>query len=132
MEGHRLASAKLRTDIVRALSLALQTSMKNLAAVKTCRPPIWTQANVGVDIAKDTVVVACAAQSFPVQSITIQRARHHVSHCRSISATRGERSNVCKPLSESTLWWAWHWPTHWSECFSAMPMRSSCSLLSTP
>lgn len=30
--------------------------------------------NIGVDIPKDTVVVACAAQSFPVQSITNQRA----------------------------------------------------------
>jgi len=30
--------------------------------------------NVGVDIAKDAVVVACAAQSFPVHSVTNQRA----------------------------------------------------------
>jgi transposase len=30
--------------------------------------------NIGVDIAKDAVVVACAAQSFPVHSVTNQRA----------------------------------------------------------
>lgn len=30
--------------------------------------------NVGVDVAKDAVVVACAAQSFPVHSVTNQRA----------------------------------------------------------
>ena len=30
--------------------------------------------NIGVDVAKDAVVVACAAQSFPVQSVTNQRA----------------------------------------------------------
>ena len=30
--------------------------------------------NVGVDVAKDAVVVACAAQSFPAHSITNQRA----------------------------------------------------------
>ena len=30
--------------------------------------------NIGVDVAKDAVVVACAAQSFPVHSITNQRA----------------------------------------------------------
>jgi transposase len=30
--------------------------------------------NIGVDVAKDAVVVACAAQSFPVNSITNQRA----------------------------------------------------------
>ena len=30
--------------------------------------------NIGVDVAKDAVVVACAAQSFPVRSITNQRA----------------------------------------------------------
>lgn len=30
--------------------------------------------NIGVDVAKDTVVVACAAQTFPVHSITNQRA----------------------------------------------------------
>lgn len=30
--------------------------------------------NVGVDVAKDTVVVACAAHSFPVQSVSNQRA----------------------------------------------------------
>lgn len=30
--------------------------------------------NIGVDVAKDAVVVACAAQSFPVHSVTNQRA----------------------------------------------------------
>jgi len=30
--------------------------------------------NIGVDVAKDAVVVACAAQSFPVHSIANQRA----------------------------------------------------------
>ena len=30
--------------------------------------------NIGVDVAKDTVVVACAAQSFPAHSVTNQRA----------------------------------------------------------
>jgi transposase len=30
--------------------------------------------NIGADVAKDTVVVACAAQSFPVHSVTNQRA----------------------------------------------------------
>ncbi|HLA75299.1 MAG TPA: transposase [Gammaproteobacteria bacterium] len=30
--------------------------------------------NIGVDVAKDAVVVACAAQSFPVRSVTNQRA----------------------------------------------------------
>ena len=30
--------------------------------------------NVGVDVAKDAVVVACAEHSFPVQSVLNQRA----------------------------------------------------------
>lgn len=33
--------------------------------------PVW---NVGIDVAKDTVVVACAEQHFPVQEIRNQRA----------------------------------------------------------
>ena len=99
MEGHRLASAAQRTDFLRTLPPTPQTSMKNLAAgtltadlpasSRRCVPPqrhsfihfflggytmMQPVLNVGVDVAKDAVVVACAEPRFPVQSVPNQRA----------------------------------------------------------
>ncbi len=94
VEGHRFASASYWTDGLRLLPSTSSTSMKNLAAglltadlnasLRWCGPPHWCTLfweatrmqpglNVGVDVAKDTVVVACAEQHFPVHEIRNQR-----------------------------------------------------------
>ncbi|MGB5053198.1 MAG: hypothetical protein WBO24_02265, partial [Nitrospirales bacterium] len=94
MEGHRETSAARRTDFLRTLPPTPSTSMKNLAAGMltadlsaslrcVCHPspihllledtlmPILL--NVGVDVGKDTLVVACAENHFPVHNVPNQR-----------------------------------------------------------
>ena len=74
-----------------------------------------TRLNVGVDVAKDAVVVACAERSFPVQSVPNQRASLR-AWLKSLPA--GGRTAWNPPAPITNYWRIWRKP-------KAIPSSSS-------